>query len=94
MGTFHHAGVAYNGDLYAFGGATANKTYSNQLLVARALPAAEAAFPGALAPWAVVEVTSGKAPSPRHSHTAVLFDDAMWVFGGQRALHAFSEVRR
>ena len=69
-----------------FGGATANKTYSNALLVARG-----AETGGAVGPWTPVQA-SGEPPSPRHSHTAVLHDHAMWVFGGQRALHAFAEV--
>jgi hypothetical protein len=83
VGRFQAAGVAYGGDLYVFGGALADKSYSNELLVSNTTAADV---------WAPVDVAAGVPPSPRYAHSAVLAGDVMYVFGGQRSLYAFSEV--
>jgi leucine-zipper-like transcriptional regulator 1 len=32
--------------------------------------------------WSLVPVSTGHAPSSRHSHCAVVYDKSMWIFGG------------
>ena len=84
VGRFQAAGVTYDGDLYVFGGALADKSYSNELLKSTAGGASDL--------WEPVQVAAGVPPSPRYAHSTVLDGDVMYVFGGQRSLYAFNEV--
>eukprot|EP00898_Chlorokybus_atmophyticus_P000295 jgi/Chlat1/1266/Chrsp115S00763 len=36
--------------------------------------------------------TQGPAPPPRYSHTAVVFEDTMYVYGGERSTYVFGDV--
>ena len=90
--------VAYDGDLYLFGGVLADKTYSNDLLWAPGMGTeayAKAMSLNQAVPveWQDVPLESmPNRPTARHSHTAVEYDGRMWVFGGARAGKVFNEL--
>lgn len=49
--------------------------------------------------WKAVVVAAGHPPTPRHSHSAVIYQDAMYIFGGydgsyRSDFHAFSFLSR
>eukprot|EP01124_Arcella_intermedia_P003171 TRINITY_DN11730_c0_g1_i3.p1 TRINITY_DN11730_c0_g1~~TRINITY_DN11730_c0_g1_i3.p1 ORF type:complete len:269 (-),score=37.40 TRINITY_DN11730_c0_g1_i3:16-822(-) len=41
--------------------------------------------------WELVE-SLGEVPSPRHNHTALAYQDKIWVFGGTGGDHIFNEL--
>ena len=43
--------------------------------------------------WSGIE-TSGESPSPRTDHTAVMFDGAMYVFGGYDGKARYNDLWR
>eukprot|EP00898_Chlorokybus_atmophyticus_P003940 jgi/Chlat1/4547/Chrsp29S04595 len=42
--------------------------------------------------WSQVSPQDGVSPPPRYSHSAVVYNDAMYVYGGERSAYAFSDV--
>lgn len=87
---FHHAGVAYAGDLYLFGGVLADKTYSDDLLWAPGM--AGTGVPAGVQWQPVPAERSFYRPTARASHSAVEYGGKMWIFGGARAGKVFNEL--
>ena len=44
--------------------------------------------------WHLISQGGSDVPSPRHRHTAVLHDNAMWVYGGMNDLQEKSDFWR
>ncbi|KAK3247765.1 hypothetical protein CYMTET_42744 [Cymbomonas tetramitiformis] len=81
---YQHTSVVWNEDIYIFGGALYNKTYSADLYVLSDKEETSNT-------WEYVP-TYGQQPTPRYSHTSVLYNNTMYVYGGQRSLYAFDDV--
>ena len=42
--------------------------------------------------WYSVDIAGSTPPPPRYSHTAVVWGDKMWMFGGERSSYAFNDL--
>lgn len=42
--------------------------------------------------WYSVDTAGSQPPPPRYSHTAVVWGDKMWIFGGERSAYAFNDL--
>ncbi|KAH3723086.1 nucleotide exchange factor RasGEF F [Pelomyxa schiedti] len=74
-GRHGHSGVSYGGCIYLFGGQSAQGRFLNDLLCLRTTPPQEVLL------WNLVE-TTGSQPLARHSHTCVVHNGTMILFGG------------
>ena len=85
-----HIAVVWNKELYVFGG------FDGQNRVNDMYACDLSDFPSLQ--WRAVPAVSGDPPSPRHSHSAVVYQNNMYIFGGydgtyKRDLHRYDFQR-
>ncbi|KNC85954.1 hypothetical protein SARC_01900 [Sphaeroforma arctica JP610] len=78
--TSHHSAVEYNGGMYVYGGITVNADLPTG--GERVDTSSLWRFDLANDTWSKFPSVTSASPPPRHSHTAVVHEDRMYVYGG------------
>eukprot|EP01080_Neovahlkampfia_damariscottae_P008181 gene8181-9_t len=76
-----HTAIVYKSSMYVFGGIDRLKNYSNSVYE----------FNFETKKWKLFEV-KGRIPSKRYSHSAILYNEKMYIFGGFNGLTMLNEV--
>ncbi len=80
-GRYLHASVVHNGHLYIIGGSVASSTYFNDVQFAPINSS------GAIGPWS----TTTSFATARNGHTAIVYNDYLYVLGGQSGVYAYRD---